>query len=150
MNNFFEQMGKKVTQTSQDAVKKTKELAEVAKLSSQITDEEKRLNKIYINLGQQYYQLKGENPDFIFGDLCKAIEGCLQNIDRYDVMINEIRGIKRCSTCKMEMPMSSTYCQSCGNKLVDERERVVAIICPKCGMENGAHATTCMGCGQLL
>lgn len=45
MGTFFEQFGKKVTQTSQDAMKKTKEFAEIAKLNTQISDEEKRLNK---------------------------------------------------------------------------------------------------------
>lgn len=150
MNQFFEQVGKKVSKTSQEAVKKTKDLTEIAKIKAQITDEEKRLNKIYMNLGQQYYQLKGENPDLIFNDLCKAIESCLQNIDRYNVMVNEIKGIKRCSVCGTEMSIASTYCQCCGHKLVDERERVVAFICSNCGMENGAHATMCIGCGQIL
>ena len=45
MNSFFEELGKKVTQTSQEAMKKTKDLAEIAKINAQMTDEEKKLKK---------------------------------------------------------------------------------------------------------
>ena len=48
MNSFFEGLGKKVSQTGQDAMKKTKELAEMTKINSQISEEEKKLNKLYI------------------------------------------------------------------------------------------------------
>lgn len=91
--HFFEQFGKKVTQTSQDAMKKTKEFAEIAKLNTQISDEEKRLNKIYMNLGRLYYQLYGNQPSLEFKDLCLAIEGSLKNVEHYEVMVNELRGL---------------------------------------------------------
>ncbi|MBQ1769699.1 MAG: zinc-ribbon domain-containing protein, partial [Turicibacter sp.] len=49
-----------------------------------------------------------------------------------------------------EMPDTSSFCQTCGNKLKDERETIVSTICPECGMENGANANTCIKCGKLL
>ena len=51
MNAFFEGLGKKFSQTGQDAMKKTKGLAEISRLNSQIADEEKKLNKLYLKLG---------------------------------------------------------------------------------------------------
>ena len=150
MGTFFEQFGKKVTQTSQDAMKKTKEFAEIAKLNTQISDEEKRLNKIYMNLGRLYYQLYGNQPSLEFKDLCLAIEGSLKNVEHYEVMVNELRGIKRCESCGTEMPIDSTFCQTCGSRLNEERGSVVAVVCAKSGMENVAQATSCIGCGQPL
>lgn len=38
---LFDQLGKKLAQTGQSAVKKTKDMAEVAKINSMISDEEK-------------------------------------------------------------------------------------------------------------
>ena len=150
MNSFFEGLGKKVSQTGQDAMIKTKELAEMTKINSQIAEEEKKLNKLYMKLGQLYYQMHKNNPELVYTDICQGIGGCLQTIDRYEVMLNELKGIKRCEKCKTEMPISSTFCQTCGSKLNDERETIVSTICPECGMENGGHATTCIKCGKLL
>lgn len=103
-----------------------------------------------MKLGQLYYQMHKNNPELVYTDICQGIGGCLQTIDRYEVMLNELKGIKRCEKCKTEMPISSTFCQTCGSKLNDERETIVSTICPECGMENGGHATTCIKCGKLL
>lgn len=150
MNTFLEQFGKKVSQTGQDAMKKTKELAEIAKLNTQINEEEKRLNKIYMNLGKLYYQLNGANPELEYQDICLAIKGSIRNINQFQLMIDELKGIKRCKTCGTEMPDTSSYCQSCGSKLNVQEEKVVIIICEQCGMENGAKATSCVRCGKPL
>ena len=66
MNSFFEGLGKKVSQTGQDAMKKTKELAEMTKINSQIAEEEKKLNKLYMKLGQLYYQMHKNNPELVY------------------------------------------------------------------------------------
>lgn len=150
MNAFFEGLGKKFSQTGQDAMKKTKGLAEISRLNSQIADEEKKLNKLYLKLGQLYYQMNTENPDPVYLDICQAIGGCLQTIDRHQVMVDEIKGIKKCRRCQTEVPLSSTFCPTCGNKLSEDREIPVSAICPECGMENGSSATTCIKCGKLL
>ena len=150
MNSFFEGLGKKVSQTGQEAIKKTKNLAEMTKINSQIVDEEKKLDKLYLKLGQLYYQMHHQDPELVYTDICQGIGGCLSTIHRYEVMIDELRGIKRCERCKEEMPLSSTFCQACGNKLDEDQETMVPSTCPDCGMENGANATTCIKCGKLL
>lgn len=63
MNAFFEGIGRKFSQTGQDAVKKTKDLAEISRINSQMTEEEKKLNKLYMKLGQLYYQMNKETAD---------------------------------------------------------------------------------------
>ena len=150
MNAFFEGIGRKFSQTGQDAVKKTKDLAEISRINSQMTEEEKKLNKLYMKLGQLYYQMNKETADAVYLDIFQAIGGCLQTMDRYQVMVDEIRGIKKCSRCQTEVALSSMFCPTCGNKLSDDRETGVSTICPDCGMENGSSATTCMKCGKLL
>ena len=96
MNAFFEGIGRKFSQTGQDAVKKTKDLAEISRINSQMTEEEKKLNKLYMKLGQLYYQMNKETADAVYLDIFQAIGGCLQTMDRYQVMVDEIRGIKKC------------------------------------------------------
>ncbi len=47
---LFDQLGKKLAQTGQSAVKKTKDMAEVAKINSMISDEEKSINNNYYQI----------------------------------------------------------------------------------------------------
>ena len=44
MTEFFSNFGKKISNVGQETVKKTKEIAEISKISSKIKDEEKKLD----------------------------------------------------------------------------------------------------------
>ena len=43
MTEFFSNFGKKISNVGQETVKKTKEIAEISKLSNKIKDEEKKI-----------------------------------------------------------------------------------------------------------
>ena len=53
---FFDQLGQKLTQTSQDAVKKTKDMAEAVRLNSAVADEGKKIEAAYREIGRLYYE----------------------------------------------------------------------------------------------
>ena len=55
MTEFFSNFGKKISNVGQETVKKTKEIAEIGKISSKIKDEEKKLDGLYTELGKKYF-----------------------------------------------------------------------------------------------
>ena len=57
MTEFFSNFGKKISNVGQETVKKTKEIAEIGKISSKIKDEEKKLDGLYTELGKKYFSL---------------------------------------------------------------------------------------------
>lgn len=56
-NGFFDDISKKLSQTGQGMVQKTKEMADVAKLNSAITDEEGKINNNYYLIGKLYVSM---------------------------------------------------------------------------------------------
>ena len=63
---FFDELGKKISQTSQGVVQKTKDAAETLKINGLISDEEKRINALFVEIGKKYFELHSESfePDF--------------------------------------------------------------------------------------
>jgi hypothetical protein len=54
---FFEDLGKKVTQTGQEAIKKTKIMAQTTKINSQISAEKRVIADNINKIGERYYEL---------------------------------------------------------------------------------------------
>lgn len=53
---FFDDLGKKLSDASQDVVQKGKEMADTAKFNSQIHDEEKKITAAYGKIGKKYFE----------------------------------------------------------------------------------------------
>ena len=51
MTEFFSNFGKKISNVGQETVKRTKEIAEISKLTNKIKDEEKKIDGLYTELG---------------------------------------------------------------------------------------------------
>ena len=55
--SFFNDLGRKVSEAGQSAIKKTKELSDTNRLNSMILDEEKSINDSYFQIGKLYFQM---------------------------------------------------------------------------------------------
>lgn len=51
---FFDDLSKKITDASTKTIQKGKDLTDVARLNSQISAEENRINTLYGMIGKQY------------------------------------------------------------------------------------------------
>ena len=168
---FFDEIGKKLSHTGQMAVQKTKEMADIAKLNSSLSDEEKKINNAYYQIGQLYFDLHSEDfePDFeVFITQLKESQNNVENLKK---QIQDIKGVKRCTTCGAEIPNNSTFCSSCGSavtqqKSVDAANLIKCTNCEKmiekgmkfctfCGNEIvyqpiQDNEMTCLSCGAVL
>ena len=89
MGDFFEDLGKRITETAGAVTKKTEEVVETQKIKSQIRVEERNKERDLQHLGKLVYDRfqKGEVIDTVFVELFKrtcAIEGngTLQELQR--------------------------------------------------------------------
>lgn len=147
---FFDEIGKKLSLTGQMAVQKTKEMADVAKLNSNISDEEKKISNAFYQIGQLYVELHGEDFDPDFEVLITQLKESQSNIESLKKQIQDIRGVKRCTTCGAEIPNNATFCSSCGTAVVQQKAVDAAnlIKCTNCGKMIEKEMRFCTFCGS--
>lgn len=114
---FLDSFSKKVTQVGQTTIQKTKDLTEIAKLHSQIDDETKKLNAVYIALGKLY--VEQHSNDFEPGVVEKIdfIKASNEKIKAYKQQLNTLKGVSSCPKCGAEAALSSSFCSACGAPL---------------------------------
>lgn len=136
---FFDDLGKRISQTGQSAVQKTKDMADVAKINAAISDEERRLNSNYLNIGKLYAELHNNDYENVFTDMMTGIKEAEKKINEYRQQIQEIKGVVRCEKCGAEVPNNAAFCSSCGTAM--SKQEILA---------DDAGRIQCIGCGQMV
>lgn len=91
--DFFSKVEETITTKGQAAVDKAKELAEIARLKSQVSTCEEVLKKNYMEIGRIYYENFGNCPEGLFEKQCRNITNAQNGIDELEKQIREIKGI---------------------------------------------------------
>ena len=159
---FFEDLGKKISQGSQDVIKKTNEMAAIARVNSRISAEEKELVQKYQQIGQRFYSeatQAGDSAENItielyqaLMEMCQGVSDSLRNIESCKEEIVAIRNVKRCTNCGAECPNDAPFCSACGHALPIPAAAGAAAgrTCPNCNKALSADAIFCTGCGQQV
>lgn len=149
---FLDEIGKKISQTGQDMVQKTKDTAESLKLSSAVSDEEKRIQGLYLEIGKRYFELHADSYEAEMEELVLSIKEANTKIAAYNEQIKRLKGIVRCPVCGGEVPYGAPFCASCGSRMVNENTSAPAAEsnvrrCRQCGLPLAAGAGFCTNCG---
>lgn len=144
---FFEDLGKKISQTSQDAVQKAKDTAEILKLNGMISDEEKKIKAKYIEIGKKYFETYAEACNTCFADMINEIKASQSNIDVYKEQIKQLKGITKCPDCGADLASGDAFCTNCGKKTAVET--AAKIFCTACG-NDVSNSVFCTNCGKKV
>lgn len=136
----------KISQASQSAVQKTKDMTEIAKINSSISDEEKKINSLYFEIGRQYTALHKDDSEQALAGLVNSIKESESRISSLRDQILEIRGVQKCPGCGAEIPAGSAFCSVCGFA-VPKPETPAGNVCPGCGAPIKEGAAFCSACG---
>ena len=148
---FFEDLGKKISETSSGVVKKTKDTAEVMKLSATLTDEEKALEKAYSHLGEAYLNAHPEDYDEKLANFVALVNESKEKIEQYRAEIYRLKGFIACQNCGNMVPADTVFCTSCGTRMQPVEEPVVnGNVCEKCGNPLKEGALFCTSCGTKV
>jgi len=157
--DFFNRIGKTISSTTQNVVRGTKDLTDIARLNSLISDEQKQIQGLYTQLGKLYYESSqsGKDNHEALSKLCHAIASAYDRIDKYNEEIHQIKGIRKCSNCGAEVPVSSVFCGACGTKVEEKPEDSEPQpqpepkrFCTNCGTELSDGLLFCTTCGQKV
>lgn len=149
---FFDEIGKKITQTGQGVVQKTKDLADVAKLNSSIADEEGKINNNYYLIGKLYVSMHAADCEEEFKGMILDVQACESKINEYREQLKVIKGIVKCEKCGAEVPNNIAFCSACGNPMPHRDANGVEskIKCESCGSLVNKGMRFCTVCGSPI
>lgn len=151
---FFEQLGKRLTDAGQSVAQQTKNFADVTQLNSAVSDKEKKISQLYLNMGRLYYEKHKNDLSADFRPLMEEITALYAEIAENRDKIKQIKGIAQCPKCGANLPANAAFCHSCGAKL--ERDSAVSgsntaqRCCPVCHAMVDAGNAFCNHCGAKL
>ena len=152
---FFDQLSSKLSQTSQSAVQKTKDMAEVVRLNSQISERERRTEQLYREIGKRYYeQCAGRNEE-LFREQVAELQSIEAEIREMRTAVQRLKGSKPCPACGAEQAAGALFCSVCGAKMPQEEPDSPTLAtggptCPACGAVMPEGTAFCTNCGTKL
>ena len=149
---LWDSLSKKASETTAKAVQQAKMMSEVAKLNSLVSDEEKKINNNYYQIGKLYVAMHRDDYAEDFGGMITAIVESEQKIKEYRVQIQEVKGVVRCSNCGAEVPKGIAFCSACGNAMpqVEVVDMSKHEKCASCGAMVEKGMRFCTSCGKPM
>ncbi len=121
---------------------------ELVRLNSQLSAEEKTIEKTYLEIGKKYVELHAEEKEAAFAEFLHIIEQSQENIKNYRNQILILKGIRLCPNCGSEVPSGSAFCSSCGTPM--PKDVADMIPCHSCGNMIPSNKKFCAYCGAKV
>ena len=172
---FWSDLGKKISDTTQSVVEKTKISTDTMRLNGLISDEERNAQRIYAEIGKKYMELHGADGDPDFAGLMQEYQTSKAKMEEYRSQIRRNKHLLICAGCGAEIPETVLYCTRCGaenpvgKRLAEEQRQreeaeraareadlqAAAVpqtepqpeFCARCGQPRTAGAMFCTFCG---
>lgn len=149
---LFESITKKAADASSKALQKTREISEVARLNSMISEAEKVTTNTYLQIGKLYAAMHAQDCEPEFAGMIGTILDSDKKIQEYKRQIQDIKGVQRCEKCGAEVPRGVAFCSACGSPIPVETPKIPedCAVCPACGaiVKNGMRF--CTSCGKPM
>ena len=143
----------KVSAFTQNAVSKSKELAEITRLNLSISNAEEQIRGLKTEIGSYVvdHKLMTDVPEIqeIYGKL----NTLQRSIDESRERIHALKNVNICSNCGAEVSRESRFCDRCGQPIqrpepyAAEQEAPAQKFCPNCGQALSMDAAFCSNCG---
>lgn len=161
----FDGIAKKLSRASQDAVKNTKDLTDIAKYNTLIVEEQRILGETYSKIGMKFHERFPDTKEVEFTEFCAIVNQCLENMEKYSAEVIRLKGLKTCTNCGNRIGKDMMFCGNCGLKVefepvagledpVAEEQPVEASapaqFCAGCGTKVESDAKFCRGCGNKI
>lgn len=146
---FFDEAKKNINQVSQSAMQKTKDLSEIAKLNSSITECENKIRELYSKIGYETYRAYIDAVVPETEPLLMEVSSLYQTIDANRNRINELNAAKLCPNCGAKISKKHLFCGNCGYRFA-KPEKKLQRICPNCRSELADDSIFCSNCGTKV
>lgn len=145
LNNFSRTTGK--------TVQKVRDMTDIARLNSMISEEEIKINNIYYQVGKLYVAMHTHDCEEEFRGMVSSVAQAEERISSYRQQIQDIKGLVRCPQCGAEVQSHATYCSSCGFAMPVKDQHVNmddVVRCENCGAMVKKGFRFCTSCGKPM
>lgn len=149
---LWDDLSKKASETTAKAVQQAKIFAETSKLNGMISDEEKKIDGNYYQIGKLYAATYRSNPDEAFAGMLAAITESEEKIQQYRMQILQVKGVLLCEKCGAEVAKGVAFCTGCGSPMPKTEPSVSDTHnkCASCGAMVEKHMRFCTSCGKPM
>ena len=149
---FWDNFSQKASETTAKAVQKAKEMSDIAKLNSMISEEETKINNNYYQVGKLYVTMHSHDHEEEFAGMVASIAESEEKIKSYRQQIQDIKGVVRCPQCGAEVQSGVAFCSSCGAPMpkVQPVNTGDMVRCEGCGAMNKKGVRFCTSCGKPM
>ena len=153
--DFFEKIGKRLSDAGQNVAQQTKGFADVAKLNAGISKTEKKISQLLLVIGQAYYQKHKNDADAEEIELIKQINALYAEIAESQEKIKQIKGLVKCPNCGTDLPSGASFCTVCSTQMNTTEENNSNTpsderVCPSCKSPVEPGHLFCMYCGAKM
>lgn len=116
--DFFNQLGKKASQTYKFTADKTSKLAKEAKTKMAMNENKTKVEELYQEIGRKVYE------NYVREEKLDLNESLTRSCEEIDVISNEIEAQrkeilklnnkKQCENCYCEIKLEDNFCPNCG------------------------------------
>lgn len=109
---------KKMGDGAMSIARKSSDIVEITKLNSLISSEEERVERELTQIGRVLFEkfTTGEQIDSDLSERCNNVAIMKNNIAEYKQKILELKGIKYCPNCGLQLSIDIKFCPECGAK----------------------------------
>lgn len=116
--DIIENIKDTVYKTGRSAVKKTKDLAGIARLSAQIDETKNLIDDVYTEIGKKYCELYNKDTAAAeFAVSVATVENLTEQLHALKLEKLALKGKVQCTSCKNACADDYLFCPHCGAKL---------------------------------
>lgn len=143
---FYDDLNKMVS----NAKRKTKDITDSAKINSAISEEEKKINAVYYQIGKLYASLHPSDYEQDFNGMMAQVAEIEAKLASYRQQLQQIKGVKRCEKCGADVAMNSVFCPGCGSEMPRNENGEELVKCVACGNYVAKGLRFCTLCGNPM
>ncbi len=113
---IFDEIANKITSVGKDGYNRAKDAKDTTKISMDIKNREIQLQKMFRDLGREYYQDHKQDENLEY-PLMTQIKNELDAIASLQVEKDKLRGIRRCPNCGEVTNVNAKFCPACGTQV---------------------------------
>ena len=150
--DFLKEFGKQFSGKARSGSDKSREAAELNRISAEMRDAEALLEQLYTRYGRACYALQaGQGNPEAAKELALRIRAARIQAEELETARDAISRLKRCANCGTVSGFQARYCSACGRKLPEEAPKPEPVelgeYCPACGAKREDDEPRCPVCG---